>query len=513
MVIDFLIFSYNKNVDFALRFRMFRKEITMKNTKLFTAGWTTCLILFLMFSNTLQAQSDSCIAKAPSEVGVGRQFKYTVSTTEKGEVISTDFGKFELISGPSIGTSTSITMVGGSVEQSTTYTYTYYLSCDKEGDFSIPGVTFSFDGRLVKSNFVVVHVVKAPKNQPQEQESTDNWFHFEMPQMPSMEDFGWGWPFGDNSQQPHNNNNNNNNPKKNEKVQVEDKIGKDDMFVKASTTKLEAFQGEAVIITHKLYVKSDINGYSIQRAVFAPTSDFWMDALDLSQRDHNTETINGKSYNVYTIKQTAAYPTTTGKLTIPKLDLSLVLRVPTTVKDPFWGTISTYRNKEVKLVSNDLSLKVKAMPGTNSTTKTEVVGNFSASSSLNKTTVRTNEAIVLTITISGSGNLHHVDAADFNIDFPSDCDVTYPRINAHISAKGDIITGSKSFKYTIIPREEGTYLIPGITYTYYDYDTGSYRTITTQDYQIEVTPGKQQAPSNDNDEPAKKNKPAKTYKI
>ena len=65
----------------------------------------------------------------------------------------------------------------------------------------------------------------------------------------------------------------------------------------------------------------------------------------------------------------------------------------------------------------------------------------------------------------------------------------------------------------MLKAEEGTYLIPGITYTYYDYDSGSYKTITTQDYQIEVTPGKQQTPSNDNDEPAKKSKPAKTYKI
>lgn len=486
----------------------------MKKAKLQSTGWIACFILFFIFANTVHAQNtDSCIAKAPAEVGIGQQFKYTVTTSERGEIISTDFGKFELVSGPSIGTSTSISMMDGSIEQHTTYTYTYYLTCEKEGDHSIPGVTISFDGRLVKSNFVVVHVVKGPKNIPQEEQQADNWFHFDFPQMPSMEDFSFNWPFGGGNPRTQGNNNGNN---RNEKVQVEDKIGKDDMFIKASTTKMEAFQGEAIVVTHKLYIKNDVNGYSIQRAVFAPTTNFWMNSLELSHREEATETIGGKTYTVYTIKQTAVYPTTTGKLTIPKLDLSLLIRVPATVKDPFWGTISTYRNKEIKLTSNELNVKVKPMPGTNSTSKTEVVGSFSFTSSLSKNTARTNEAVVLIVTVSGSGNLHHVEADDLNIDFPADCDVTYPKISGHISAKGDIITGSKTFKYTIIPRQEGTYLIPGVTYRYYDYDSGSYKTATSADYQLEVVPGKQapaETESHDEENTIKKSKPAKTYKI
>lgn len=481
----------------------------MKKTPLSSTAWMICCILLFCASSIFAQNADSCFAKAPSEVGIGQTFKYTVTTSEKGEIISSDFGKFEVISGPSIGTSTSISMMNGKIDQNTSYTYTYYLSCEKEGEHAIPGVTFTFDGRLVKSNLIIVNVVKAPKNQPQE-EQADSWFHFEMPEMPSFDQFDFSWPWGNRgNEQP----NDEAKSKKNDKVQVEDKISKDDIFVKASTTKLEAYQGEAVIVTHKLYVKSELSSYSIQRAVFAPTEDFWMNALELSQREQSTETLNGKTYLVYTIKQTAVYPTKVGKLVIPKMDLGLIVRVPSTVKDPFWGTVSTYRNKEVKLTANELPLKVKPMPGTNSSSKTEVVGGFTITSNINKTSVRTNEAVVLTITVSGNGNLHHVEAEDFNLNFPSDCDVTYPKISAHISAKGDIITGSKTFRYTIIPREEGTYLIPGATYTYYDYDSGSYKTLTTQDYQLEVTPGKarEEAPADEN--APRKSKPAKTYKI
>ncbi len=454
-----------------------------------------CGLTFLCGMVNAQSE-DSCYAKAPSEVAVGQQFKYTVSTSEQGEILSTDFGKLEYVSGPSVGSSTSISMVNGKVDQSTTYTYTYYLSASKEGTFTIPGVTISIGGRVVKSNFVIVSVVKAPKNQPQEEpQQSDSWFHFDFPQWPGM------------PQQPQTQ------PQqrsKTDKAQIDDKIGKDDMFIKAFSSKLEAFQGEAIVVTHKLYIKDQNNGYSIERAIFDQSDAFWANALELDHRDQTTENINGKSYTVYTIKQTAFYPCKVGKLAIPKLNLTLRIRVPATVKDPFWGTYSTYRNKDITLTSNDIPVKVKTLPNARSA-ETDIVGNFSISSSLSKTEAHTNEPITLTVTVSGTGNLHHISADDLNIDFPTDCDVTYPRISGHISTKGDIVSGSKTFKYTIIPRSEGTFFLPGATYNYYNYESGSYKTISSQDYQIEVTPGKQK--STPSEEPEKPHKPAKTYKI
>ncbi len=466
----------------------------MVNNNLFSI----IIICISLLTGVAHAQSeDSCFAKAPAEVAVGQQFKYTVTTSEQGEILSTDFGKFEFISGPSVGSSTSISMMNGKVEQSTTYTYTYYLSAQKEGSFTIPGVTISIGGRIVKSNFVVVNVVKAPKSQPiEEPQQADSWFHFDFPQWPGM------------PQQPQRPSQ----PKSpSGKAEIDDKISKDDMFIKAFSSKLEAYQGEAIVVTHKLYIRDQHNsGYSIERAVFAQNDAFWANALELDHRDQTTETVNGKSYTVYTIKQTAFYPCKTGKLSIPKLDLSLRIRIPATVKDPFWGTYSTYKNKDITLTSNDIPIKVKSLPNARSS-ETEVVGNFTISSSLSKTEAHTNEAITLTITVSGTGNLHHISADDLNIDFPTDCDVTYPRISGHISAKGDIVSGSKTFKYTIIPRSEGSFFIPGATYNYYNYDTGSYKTISSQDYQIEVLPGKQH---NDSNEPVeKKHKNVKTYKI
>ena len=460
------------------------------------------LTILILFCSVASAQSDeSCKASAPAEVAVGQQFKYTISTDEKGEIISSDFGKFELVSGPSVGSSTSISMVNGKVDQSTTYTYTYYLMGHKEGEFTIPGVSISIDGRVVKSNYVIVKVVKAPKiAQEEERTPSDSWFNWEF-QMPEIE-----WPFGSRVQPQQ---------KQQEKVQIDDKIGKDDIFIKATSSQLESYQGEAVVVTHKLYVKQEYRRYAIERASFANTDDMWLEPLDLSNRaTESTETVNGKNYSVFVVKQTAVYPTKTGKLTIPKLTLTLRISVPATVKDPFWGSISTTRRKDVTVTSNDLTLKVKALPGTRSD-KTEVVGNFTISSNMNKTETHVNEPVTLVVTISGTGNLHHIAAEDLGIDFPADCDVTYPRITGNISAKSDLVTGSKTFRYTIIPRSEGTFRIPGATYTYYNYEMGTYKTISSPDYQLEVLPPRTNTPS-DRRDPDTESKPksnVKTYKI
>lgn len=460
------------------------------------------LAVFILFCSVALAQSEeSCKASAPAEVAVGQQFKYTISTDEKGEIISSDFGKFEMVSGPSVGSSTSITMVNGKVDQKTTYTYTYYLIGHKEGEFTIPGITLSIDGRVVKSNYVVVKVVKAPKvTQQEDRAPNDSWFNWDF-QMPEIE-----WPFGSRVQPQ----------QKQDKVQIDDKIGKDDIFVKATTSQLEAYQGEAVVLTHKLYVKQDFRRYAIERANFAVTSDMWLEPLDLANRvEEGTETVNGKTYSVFVIKQTAVYPTRTGKLTIPKLTLALRISVPATVKDPFWGNINTTRRKDVTVSSNELTLKVKALPGAHSSDKTEVVGNFTISSNMNKTETHVNEPVTLVVTISGTGNLHHITAEDLGIDFPADCDVTYPRITGHISAKNDIVSGSKTFRYTIIPRSEGTFLIPGAAYNYYNYDMGGYKTISSPDYQLEVHPARTNTtpalPDTDTDKKTKSN--VKTYKI
>lgn len=452
-----------------------------------------CLIsLFCGFAGFSYAQEESvCLAKAPAEVVVNQQFQYTVTTTEKGTVLETDFGKCEFVGGPSMGSSTSISIANGHTEQSTQYTYTYVLVCKREGTFTIPGVSISVDGKVLRSNAVEVKVVKAGKqSKGNSANGQTDPFRFEWPDF-----FG-----GNNPSQQHNS----------ENVEYKDDIKKEDLFVKTELAQAEAWQGEAVVVTHKLYIKQDIRGYDIARANYAATDALWLDRLDQNYSDESTETIKGERYHVYTILQTAAYPLKTGKVTIPKLDLIVRIGVPAVVKNPFWGSMTTTRAKDFRLTANDVTLKVKPLPGARNDSKTETVGHFDISASINKTELSANQSVVLTVTVSGNGNLHHIEASDLNIEFPSDCDVTYPRVSQHIGAKGNLVSGTKTFQFTLIPRSEGEYFIPGASFTYYDDETQTYKTITTQDFRLDVKSGR--VPSNQDEEKSDKPK-GKIYKI
>lgn len=453
--------------------------------------------LFLFGTSYITKAQDEavCIAKAPQEVVVNQQFQYTVTTSEKGTVLETDFGKFEFVGGPSMGSSTSISIANGHTEQSTQYTYTYILSAKREGSFTIPGVSISVDGKVLRSNAVEVHVVKSGKqSQEAQNDPFSNFFHFEWPDL-----------------NPFNNNNPSQQPKsKSESVGYKDDIKKEDLFVKSEISQAEAWQGEAVVVTHKLYIKQEIKGYDIARANYAATDALWLDRLDMNYSDETTETIKGVRYHVYTILQTAAYPLKTGKVTIPKLDLIVRIGVPAVVNNPFWGSMTTTRAKDFRLTSNELSLKVKPLPGARSSEKTETVGHFDISASISKTEVSANQSVTLTVTVSGNGNLHHIEAKDLNIEFPSDCDVTYPRVSQRIGAKGNLVSGSKTFQFTLIPRSEGEFFIPGASFTYYDDESETYKTITTQDFRLDVKPGR--TPSHqDEDNPSKPK--GKVYKI
>jgi len=456
-----------------------------------------CLCVLCFGSACVYAQNESsCVAKAPQEVVVNQQFQYTITTPEKGTVLETDFGKFEFVGGPSMGSSTSISITNGHTEQNTQYTYTYVLVAKREGTFTIPGVSISVDGKVLRSNAVEVRVVKAGKqSQENRNDPFSNFFQIEWPDLN---------PFSNRqpSQQPNS---------RSESVEYKDDIKKDDLFVKSEISQAEAWQGEAVVVTHKLYIKQDIRGYDIARANYPATDALWLDRLEQTYSDESTETIKGERYHVYTIMQTAAYPLKTGKVTIPKLDLIVRIGVPAVVNNPFWGNMTTTRAKDFRLTSNELTIKVKPLPNARNDGKTETVGHFDITASLNKTEVRANEAVTLTITVSGNGNLHHIESQDLNIDFPSDCDITYPKVSQNVGAKGNLVSGSKTFRFTLIPRSEGEYFIPGANFTYYDDEIQTYKTISTQDFRIEVKPGRSAPQQNDGQEDSKPK--GKVYKI
>jgi hypothetical protein len=116
-----------------------------------------------------------------------------------------------------------------------------------------------------------------------------------------------------------------------------------------------------------------------------------------------------------------------------------------------------------------------------------LAGNFTLASSLSRAQLKANDATNFSVTISGTGNLQHIDPLD--IVFPPDFDVTEPRVSDNINTKGNTVTGSRIFEYVIIPRNEGTFTIPAATFSFFDPQTNSYKTLKTNEYQLQIEKG------------------------
>lgn len=411
-------------------------------------------VFFLVLSIKVSGQV-TCKASAPSQVAVGQNFNFSISLNENAKVVSTQFNGFNVLSGPNTSQSQSISIVNGSMTKNSTYTYTYVLQATKEGNFTIPSVTMNVAGKQVKSNPVTINVVAAS----QQQQAAGN---------------------GRQQQQQ----------------QQAPAFDKSDVFVKAYASNNNPYQGEQVIITHKLYIGQGVNGgYQVAGVNMPSQQGFWTYTLGDPDGESpaKTEVLNGKRYTVHEIRRTAAFPQQSGSLTITPFELDFMCRVIYRVQsnDPFdffFGGGQRAQDYQWKIKSNSVKLNVKPLPQNGKPDDfSGIVGNFTLTANLSRNELKANDATNLTVTVAGTGNLQHIEALP--IEFPSDFDVTDPKITDNINTRGNSVTGSRSFEYVIIPRSAGEFVIPTASFSYFDPKTHTYNTLTTPEFKLKIEKG------------------------
>lgn len=76
-----------------------------------------------------------------------------------------------------------------------------------------------------------------------------------------------------------------------------------------------------------------------------------------------------------------------------------------------------------------------------------------------------------------------------NIKFPSDFEVYDPKISTNLRTGANGYSGSKVFEYLIIPRHEGVFEIPAVSFSAYDPASKSYKTLTAGPFPLNVAKG------------------------
>lgn len=413
------------------------------------------LILILLVSLTSKVSFSQQIdfkASAREQVAVGEQFRLIFSVNAQANGFKAPAIKdFAILSGPNQSSSSSMQIINNQVTRSVEYSYTYLLEANKEGTFTIGSASVNVEGKTYQSNPLTIKVVKGNPQQPRQDQGA---------------------------------------------AQSGPEISSRNLFVKASVSKANPFQGEQVIITYKIYTRIPVSEYSVTKT--PSLTGFWTENLlkENSPLSQYRETVNGAEYVVAEFKKDALFAQKSGKLTIEPLQLDVVAQIEKQRRrsgdpfddffnDSFFG--SNYQNVRKTLHSNSITLNVRPLPANNSSDFTGAVGTFRVNATIDKSTVKANDALTLKYIISGKGNLKLIDKPA--IAFPPDFEVYEPRIIDNISTSTTGMSGSRTFEYLIVPRNHGKFNIKPVTFIYFDLGSSSYKTLKTQQFNITVEKG------------------------
>lgn len=419
------------------------------------------LLAALLASSQLMGQEIT--VQAPQSVYEGDNFtvRFVVNDQAKNFRGPT-FKGFSLRSGPNQSSSTSMSFVNGKMSSSTSTTFSYTLTADMVGTFTIGAATCTVDGKKLTSASHTITVEKlsaAQKKQRQQSQQNQQRQAFDP------------W-----AQQP----------------QSEAQIDEKSLFARASVSKTNPYQGEQVIITYKIYTQIPISQFAIDK--LPGNKGFWAEDLSEGQKiKQYEETIGDRRYQVAEIRRGALFAQESGNLSIEPLDLNVLAMVQRQRRrtgsiwdlfdDPFFNMQQAV---EKPLRTNRINLHVKPLP-TAPEGFSGAVGRFDVKGSVNHASVKANEAVSYSITISGSGNLMLIDAPQ--PEFPSTFEVYDPQIEDNLRKTDGGVSGSRTYEWVLIPRNKGSYTIPAFRFVYFDPTSGSYVTKTVEAQTITVEKG------------------------
>lgn len=406
-------------------------------------------IALLAFATKMYADDKvSFTASAPDAVAVGDQFRlsYTVNTQKVKDFRAPSIKGFDVLMGPT--RSYSMQSINGNKTES--LTFTYILLAQKEGEYTIPGATITANGDQMLSNSVKIKVLPADNTG-----SSQN---------------GGGQGTGRNSSSG-------------------TSISNSDLFITATASKTSVYEQEAILLTYKIYTVVDLRGFD--NVKLPDFKGFHSQEVELpNDRRWGLEHYKGRNYHSTVYRQFVLFPQQSGKLTIDAARFDASVEKMEAIDDPFEaffnGGAGAIQIKKT-LMTPKLTIDVKPLPAGKPADFSGGVGEFNISSSINSTKVKTNDAITIKVVISGTGNLKLVSEPE--VKFPEDFEVYDPKVDNKFRLTNAGLSGNKVVEYLAIPRNAGTYKIPSIKFSYFDIKSRSYKTLTTEEYTVQVEKG------------------------
>ena len=413
------------------------------------------IFFLLLILTTVHAWADNkatLTADAPDVVVSGDQFRltFTVNTQKVKDFRAPSKTKgFDVLMGPSRSQQSSTQIINGKVSSSSSITYTYILMAGDAGTYTIPAASIEANGEKIFSNAVTIKVLPPDQSASGSKGSQKS-----------------GAQAGNQA--------------------ASGRITSNDLFITATASKTTVHEQEAILLTYKVYTLVNL------RQLFGKMPDlkgFHTQEIELpQQKTFSLEHYKGRNYNTTVWSQYVLFPQQTGKLEIPSITFEGVVAIQTVSDDPFDAFFNGggYQEVKKKIVTPKLTINVQPLPA-KPANFSGGVGEFTLASSINAKDVKTNDAVTIKLTISGSGNMKLISTPE--VKFPEDFEVYDPKVTNNFEASRAGLSGTQTIEYLAIPRHAGNFTIPPVEFTYFDLKSNSYKTLKTEAYNINVAKG------------------------
>ncbi len=380
------------------------------------------------------------------EVGDQITYRVTIISDEKMVRPGSKFNPPEIKGLDYMGVSES-SSTGISITNSTrTASYKMIMSinyaCMQEGDFRIPSVDLDLPGGLKTKSIAFKVYKKLPANLKKKQSSTAGRRRSRMDTLLNqfMGNTGLQQPQQNGSFKP-------------------------EFFTEVEVNKSEVFKGEQIIATWYVYLSANTSLGSFDTLEFPTLRGFWKEDVNFATRFYwKPIEKNGKRYVRSVLSSYALTPYNAGVLDIDSFTLRAVVS-----QQRFFSR----QRKVLKAVSTPLKVVVKDLPKPVPSSYFGGVGRFKVDSGRvsQKKEVLFAEPFIYRVRVIG-------DQANTKFIKPPKIDTgkEFEVYNVEEDYKfiPQKVSSYKDFKYTIVPKKEGTYRLPEVKVSFLNAETGVY---------------------------------------
>lgn len=360
-------------------------------------------------------KSEINASSSRTTVGLNEPFRVTYSTSEgTGQFRVPKFKNFQVVSGPY--TSQQTQFINGS--RSFSKKMSFDIVATKKGVFNLATATMLVKGRVLESNSLKIEV-KAEALR----ENTST------------------------------------------------KKSKASFEVEILTSKKSVYVGEPLVLLFRAVLFDQVRDLTIlQQPNFENVLQQQLDFKQTSKR----ESVSNRTATLLDFDKRLVIPNKPGTLKGQSLQISAKVQVPSGRRD-FFGMPMT--NFVAKVATGKIpSVIIKPLPSPKPEDYSGGIGDLNFVRELSRKEVNGNESITLKIRIEGIGNFNTLSVP--HLVEPQGFDVYDPKFNENIRYTERGVRGYKEFEYLLVPQFKGTFILPEMTWVYFNTSKERYETIT-----------------------------------